>query len=348
MNKRYLAVLSAILLFVVACSKKDDIEQKIEEIFPGFRVPGNFPEVVYKLDSNPITEDGFRLGKALFHEGQLSRDGTISCASCHIQTSAFTHHGHDVSHGIDDRLGIRNSPAIMNLAWRKSFMWDGGIIDLDFQPFAPITAHEEMDEDMNNVLQKLRNNPKYTKLFKAAFKSEEVSSARMMKALSQFMLMCVSANSKYDKVMRKEDGAVFTEVELRGYNTFKQKCATCHSEPLFTDESFRNNGIGASVYEDEGRYKITQSPADKYLFKVPSLRNLRYTPPYMHNGSFYTLKAVLDHYSRSVQDMPTLDPALKQSGRLGIALDDQEKADLLSFLETLNDESFIRNKLLSE
>src|SRR5690606_3955069 len=153
------------------------------EIFPGFKVPGNFPAVEYKLENNPITENGFRLGKALFYEGQLSRDGTISCASCHIQTSAFTHHGHDVSHGIEDRLGIRNSPAIMNLAWRKSFMWDGGITDLDFQPFAPITAHEEMDEDMNNVLQKLRNSPKYTKLFKAAFGSEEVSSARMMKAL---------------------------------------------------------------------------------------------------------------------------------------------------------------------
>ena len=348
MNKRYLSVLSAILLFVIACSKKDDLEQQLKEVFPGFKVPGNFPALTYKLENNPVTEDGFRLGKALFYEGMLSRDGSISCGSCHISSSAFTHHGHDVSHGIEDRLGIRNSPPIMNLAWRKSLMWDGGIFDLDFQPFAPITAHEEMDEELVNVLQKLRNSPKYPKLFKAAFGTEEISSAKMTKALSQFMLMCISANAKYDKVMRGEDGAVFTEAEQRGYQLFQQKCATCHSEPLFTDESFRNNGIGASVYGDEGRYKVTENPNDLYLFKVPSLRNLKYTSPYMHDGSFYTLKAVLDHYSRSVKDMPTLDPFLKANGQLGIALDEQEKTDLLAFLETLNDESFVKNKWLSE
>ncbi|MFD1631058.1 cytochrome-c peroxidase [Pseudopedobacter beijingensis] len=347
MKKKYWTVLATILLFVIACSKKDDIEQKIEETFPGFKIPGNFPKVVYKLENNPITEDGFRLGKALFNEGQLSRDGTISCASCHIQASAFTHHGHDVSHGIEDRLGTRNSPPIMNLAWRKSFMWDGGILDLDFQPFAPITAHEEMDEDVNHVLQKLRNTSKYPVLFKSAFGSEEINSARMMKALSQFMLMCISANAKYDKVMRGEEGTAFTEIEQRGYLLFKQKCAACHSEPLFTDESLRNNGIGVNVYGDEGRFKVTENPDDLYRFKVPSLRNLKYTPPYMHDGSFYTLKAVLDHYSRNVEDMPTLDPLLKQNGKLGIALSEQEKLDLLAFLETLNDESFIRSKLLS-
>ncbi|MES2455620.1 MAG: cytochrome c peroxidase [Bacteroidota bacterium] len=347
MNKRHWAVLLILGLFILACKKDSPVKEEIES-WLGFVKPANFPEPEYKFDSNPVTKAGFELGRALFFEPRLSRNNTITCGSCHIQSSAFTQHGHDVSHGIDDRLGTRNSPPIMNLAWNKAFMWGGGVFDLDLQPIVPITSHEEMDESLENVLNKLRAMPKYTDAFKSAFGSEEISTARFMKALSQFMLMCVSSNSKYDKVMRKEGGASFTANELEGYTIFKQKCASCHSEPLFTDGSFRNNGLAASPVNDQGLYAATLKEADKYKFKVPSLRNLQYTAPYMHDGRFLTLDGVLEHYNTEVRDTPNLDPVLYLGNKLGIALTENDKLKLTAFLGTLNDTEFINNTLLSE
>jgi cytochrome c peroxidase len=236
----------------------------------------------------------------------------------------------------------------MNLAWNKAFMWGGGVFDLDLQPITPITTHEEMDENLENVLNKIRVLPKYTAMFKGAFGTEEVTTARFMKALSQFMVMCVSSNSKYDKVMRKEAGAAFTANEQAGYVLFKDKCASCHSEPLFTDGSFRNNGLGISTINDKGLYGATLIETDKYKFKVPSLRNLQYTAPYMHDGRFLSLTGVLEHYSSGVQGTPNLDPVLNQNGKPGIALNEDQKAKLTAFLNTLNDTEFINNKILSE
>ncbi|WP_028788961.1 cytochrome-c peroxidase [Terrimonas ferruginea] len=337
MSKRFW-LFSVGFIILVSCSK-DIVDQ-----FEGFRKPSHFPEPSYALNNNPITKEGFELGRKLFYEPRLSRNNTISCGSCHIQSSAFTQHGHDVSHGIDDRLGKRNSPPIMNLAWSPSFMWDGGVFDLDLQPIAPITAHEEMDESVANVLQKLKAHPDYPKLFKKAFGSEEITTARMMKALSQFMILCVSANAKYDRV--KQGKEIFTADEQAGYTVFQQKCSNCHAEPLLTDFSFRNNGIAIGTNNDEGRYLVTLNPADKYKFKVPSLRNLSYTAPYMHDGRFYTLDAVIDHYRSRVQNTPNLDPSL-QPGQ-GIAISDDEKTKLIAFLKTLDDKDFITNRLLSE
>lgn len=347
MNRRHLIVVSILGLFIFACKKNSPVTEEIEE-FLGFEKPRNFPEPVYNMANNPVTKAGFELGRALFYEPRLSRNNTISCGSCHIQSSAFTQHGHDVSHGIDDRLGTRNSPPIMNLAWNKAFMWGGGVFDLDLQPVTPITSHEEMDENLENVLNKIRALPKYTSMFKSAFGTEEVTTARFMKALSQFMLMCISSNSKYDKVMRKEGGAVFTADEQAGYLLFKDKCASCHSEPLFTDGSFRNNGLGISAVNDQGLYGATLIETDRYKFKVPSLRNLQYTAPYMHDGRFLTLGGVLEHYNSKVQQTVNLDPILKQSGKPGIALNEDQKVILTAFLNTLSDTGFINNEMLSE
>lgn len=347
MGKKHLITILLLGLFIIACKKDNPVKEQIEE-FLGFRKPANFPEPVYNFAENKVSKEGFELGRALFYEPRLSRNNTVTCGSCHIQSAAFTQHGHDVSHGIDDRLGTRNSPPIMNLAWNKAFMWGGGVYDLDLQPIVPITAHEEMDEDLGNVLNKLRLMPKYTDLFKRAFGSEEISTARFMKALSQFMLMCISSNSKYDKVMRKEGSAQFTADEQEGYVLFKQKCASCHSEPLFTDGSFRNNGLGISPVNDQGLYAATLQDTDKYKFKVPSLRNLRYTAPYMHDGRFLSLSGVLEHYNSEVKETPNLDPLLKQGNKLGIGLKDNEKAKLTAFLGTLDDEEFIKNTSLSE
>ncbi|MCX2453539.1 cytochrome-c peroxidase [Pedobacter sp. PLR] len=346
MTKKHWMVLLVFGLFVLACKKDHPIKEEIEK-FLGFQKPSNFPEPVYNFANNKVTKEGFELGRALFYEPGLSRNNTISCGSCHIQSSAFTQHGHDVSHGIDDRLGTRNSPPIMNLAWSKVFMWGGGIYDLDLQPVAPITTHEEMDENLENVLNKIRAVPKYTAMFKQAFGTEEVTTTRFMKALSQFMVMCVSSNSKYDQVMRKE-GAVFTAEEQEGYVLFKEKCASCHSEPLFTDGSFRNNGLGTSAVNDQGLYAVTLIQTDRYKFKVPSLRNLKYTAPYSHDGRFLSLDGMLEHYNSEVKDTPNLDPLLRKNGRLGIELTTTDKQRLTAFLGTLNDEVFINDKRFSE
>ncbi len=339
MSKRIWMVTS-LLIILISCSKE------VIELFTGFKKPSNFPEPVYNLGSNEITKGGFELGRKLFYDPRLSRNNTISCGSCHIQSSAFTQHGHDVSHGIDDRLGRRNSPPIMNLAWMPSFMWDGGIFDLDLQPVVPITSHEEMDETVANVLEKLRNHAAYPAMFKKAFGTEEINTARTMKALSQFMVMCISSESKYDSVQRGQ--STFTVQEQEGYVLYQQKCSHCHAEPLFTDNSFRNNGIAIGLNDDVGRYEVTLNTADSYKFKVPSLRNLEFTAPYMHDGRFYTLPAVLDHYSSQVQATPNLDPFLDDPAGRGISLSNDEKIKLLAFLKTLSDRKFITNQLLAE
>ena len=346
-SRKIWIVLLVLLTFGLACKKDNPLPETIES-FLGFVRPVNFPDPTYKFSNNPVTKDGFELGRALFYEPRLSRNNTVSCASCHIQSSAFTQHGHDVSHGIDDRLGTRNSPPIMNLAWNKAFMWGGGVYDLDLQPIVPITSHEEMDEKLDNVFNKLRQLPKYTRMFQKAFGSEEITTTRFMQSLSQFMLMCISSNSKYDKVMRKKQGQSFTVEEQAGYVLFKNNCASCHSEPLFTDGSFRNNGLAPSPVNDLGLYTATLQESDKYKFKVPSLRNLQFTAPYMHDGRFLTLSAVLTHYTKEVRATQNIDPQLIKNSYPGISLSADDISKLTSFLSTLNDTEFINNTMLAE
>lgn len=340
MKPKQIIYLLFVSFFILACKKE------VAQLFEGFHKPSNFPEPVYKFENNEVTKAGFELGRKLFFDPTLSVDNTISCGSCHIPTSAFTQHGHSVSHGINDLLGTRNSPPIMNLAWSNSFMWDGGIADLDLQPIAPITNHVEMGESMANVLRKIKNNTAYGNLFKASFGTDEISNIKVLKALSQFMVMCVSAESKYDSVMRNEK--TFTTDERAGYVLFQNKCNSCHKEPLFTDNSFRNNGLQPSALNDIGREMITLLQVDKYKFKVPSLRNLQFTAPYMHDGRFLNLDAVLEHYNSQVQATDNLDPLLTNGNKLGIGLTTEEKSKLLTFLNTLSDRKFITNPLIAE
>ena len=342
MPKKYWLGIIVLISVIYACNK-----DLIAEKFAGFQKPANFPEPSYHFSTNEITQNKFELGRKLFYDPILSRNSTISCGSCHIQTSAFSHHGHTVSHGIDDKLGTRNTPAIMNMAWNASFMWDGGIFDLDLQSIAPITNHVEMDETMENVLKKLRQSSQYPPLFKKAFGENEITTSAVLKALSQFMLMCVSSNSKYDSVMRGE-GKTFTAEEQNGYTIFQQKCSNCHKEPLFTDNSFRNNGLTPTPIDDKGRQLVTLNEEDAYTFKVPGLRNLGYTAPYMHDGRFYTLDAALEHYNSKVKLTPTLDPLLKKETFPGIRLKEEEKKYLLAFLKTLDDPYFLKDKKLAE
>jgi len=329
-----------LLLLTLGCTSPESTGPEIL-----LKVPPNFPEPIYDLDKNPITEEGVELGKALFNDPILSRDLTISCAECHSQSSGFTHHGHDLSHGIDNRKGTRNSLPVQNLAWESDFFWDGGVGDLDFVPIVPIENPVEMDEKTAHVLEKLRKSPRYPALFKRAYGSEEITSAKFLKALSQFMLTLVSADSRYDKFVRNEGGTLTLD-EMAGLSLFKQKCASCHAGELFTDRSYRNNGLTIQG-DDAGRYRITEQESDRYKFRVPSLRNVAVTGPYMHDGRFYTLEAVLDHYAAGVQGTPNLDPLLTNNGQRGIALSTDEKRQVVAFLKTLTDDTFLKDKRFS-
>lgn len=312
-------------------------------------IPSNFPEPVYQLDNNPPTKEGVELGKMLFYDARLSRNNTISCGFCHMQPSAFTHHGHDVSHGIEDKLGRRNSLPIQNALFYRTFFWDGGVHNLDFVGLNAIGNEVEMDETVDNILLKLEADPSYKKQFKRAFGNEEITSTRFLQALSQFLSTMISANSKYDKYVRQE-GVTLSEIELKGLELFQQKCATCHATDLFTDQSYRNNGYSSEADSnfDQGREEITLNPQDRGKFKVPSLRNVEYSGPYMHNGRLTSLEDVLDFYSSGVHDSPTLDPLLKQGDKPGIELSEEDKKAIIMFLHTLTDETYLTDRRFAE
>ena len=303
-----------------------------------FVVPEGWPPPVYDLSKNPVTPAGFQLGRQLFYDPLLSRDTTISCASCHLQATGFTHVDHNLSHGIHGRTGKRNAPVILNMAWSRTFMWDGGVHHLDMQPLSPITSPEEMDETMGHLVEKLNGSQKYRRLFNAAFEDSVATGQKTLLALSQFVLMLNSYNSRYDKFIRKEPGVVFSEQESKGLAVFRQHCAACHTEPLFTNRDFTNNGLPVdTALMDIGRMRITQKPADSLKFKVPTLRNIQFTYPYMHDGRFKKLSDVVNHYTSGIQQSNTLDPRL----RAPIALSHEEKIDLVAFLLTLTDRDFL-------
>lgn len=339
----------AALVCSVFTGCKDDFEGEayIADQAYDLEIPADFPALAFDRDKNPVTVNGVALGKKLFYEGRLSRNNSISCGFCHIQENAFTHHGHPVSHGIDNRLGIRNASPIQNMAFLRNYTWDGVSHNLDERSLVPITTDFEMDSSMPEVVGKLNADANYKKLFKAAFGDENITGERVLKAISQFMATMVSADSKYDRVLKGK--TAFTAEENEGYKLFRTNCASCHSGALFTDESFRNTGMYYNAqYNDRGRYRVTLDWNDNMKFRVPSLRNVEYTAPYMHDGRFTTLEAVLNFYSDLVENQPNLDPLLKKDGHVGIRMNPSEKQYIIAFLKTLSDQNFITNKAFAE
>ncbi|RKR80579.1 cytochrome c peroxidase [Mucilaginibacter gracilis] len=308
-----------------------------------FAVPANFPKPVYDFKDNPVTSNGFKLGRILFYDPIISKDKSISCANCHQSFAAFANLDHAVSHGVDECLGTRNAPPLFNLAWQKEFMWDGGVHHIEVSPMNAMTNPCEMATDLNTIVSRLQETNAYAPLFKAAFGTTEINSQRTFRALAQFTSMLVSANSKYDKYIRKEKGGDFTAEEIAGYALFKQKCSTCHQEPLFTDLAYRSNGLDLKP-EDIGRDSITHLETDRGKFRVPSLRNVELTSPYMHDGRFETLKEVLAHYNSGVKPTANLDPLLHQNNVYGIRLTTLEQSQLIAFLKTLTDRDFVNDK----
>lgn len=333
-------VILFLITWLIACQKDEQGNQA-----DAFRLPAHFPQPVYNFETNPFTKEGFELGKKLFYDPILSVDSTVSCGTCHAQVHGFADHNTALSFGIHNRVGARNAPPIYNLLWKKHFMWDGGINHIEVMPVAPITDPNEMGESMFSVTEKLSAHKEYQQLFKKIFKKDKIDDQQLLHALAQFQSMIISADSKYDKFILGK--AQFTSSELAGLAVFNQKCSNCHKPPLFTDFSFRNNGLDVHS-NDPGRARITLDPNDHGKFSVPSLRNIAITNPYMHDGRFQSLKQVLDFYADAVINNEHLDPELKLSEKPGIPLTEDEKSKLLAFLFTLTDYTFLSNTLYSE
>ena len=335
-----LLVTFVISLLLLGCNRTESLLPQLpanpEILLPA---PAGFPPMNPAVAANKPTQYGVILGEKLFHEKKLSGNNTISCASCHHPSHAFTD-GNTQAIGIHNRVGLRNTPPLQNLAFMRFYNWDGNKLSLENQPLVPIISHEEMDSSMLDVIEKLSDDKAYRELFRYAFGDDRISSDRIFRSLAQFMYTMISANSKFDRVMANQ-GEKFTAGEARGYAIFQQKCEGCHGTVLFTDQTFRNVGFPRNPSSEEaGRARVTGNPDDGMSFRVPSLRNAGYTSPYGSFGQFATLREVLDYFDAGVLDANNLDPLLKANGNR-IPLSEQEKDDLIAFIATLDDPDFV-------
>jgi cytochrome c peroxidase len=331
-----------------------------------FTMSATFPVPDLPRD-NPLSAERVALGERLFHEPLLSRDGTLSCASCHARSTAFSD-ARQFSIGVSNRVGTRHAMPLFNLAWKQSFFWDGRAPSLRAQALMPIQDHAEMDESLTNVIAKLEGRagcpqpaasddaplPRgedaapYHELFTRAFGSSEITAEKIGLALEQFLLTLTSFDSKFDRAARGE--SELSTDEKRGLELFMTEhdprrgqlgadCFHCHGGPLFHSQAFANNGLDTN-FKDKGREKVTGRNADEGKFATPSLRNIALTAPYMHDGRFRTLEEVVEHYSTGVKRSATLDPNLAKHPAGGLHLSSEEQRALVAFLRTLTDEKF--------
>ncbi|MFT3750385.1 MAG: cytochrome-c peroxidase [Agriterribacter sp.] len=307
------------------------------------KIPKSFPAPVYEFKNNELTREGFELGRKLFYDGRLSRDGYTACASCHQQFAAFADFEHKFSHGVNNRFTLRNAPPLFNLAWHKEFHLDGAINHIEWQPLAPITGKNEMDNSLDSVIAVIKQDDNYRKMFRVAFGPGEINSQRILKALAQFTGNIVSANAKYDKMKRGE--VVFNEWEQNGYVIFQNRCATCHPEPLFTDFQYHNIGLPVDTFlNDYGRMIVTGERSDSLKFKTPSLRNVSRTDPYMHDGHIWGLSTALNHWQTCSESDTTVDSLIAH----GKPLEKMEVKYLVSFLHTLLDSTLLTDPSIAD
>ncbi|MFN0049779.1 MAG: cytochrome-c peroxidase [Cytophagales bacterium] len=337
-NKNRSILPIVVLILVSACkknevldelgSKTDDAGSKTIQL----TVPKGFPYPEIPLDNLP-TQNRIDLGKKLFFDPILSRDSTISCASCHHTDKFFTDN-QKLSKGIDGRLGKRNATSLINVAYLTDIFWDGGVPNLEQQVLAPIEDHTEMDFDANKVVERLKKHSNYSILFQKAYQQEPTIFA-LTRAIACYERTLIGGTSRFDRFLNENDSSALSESEIRGHNLFLSEdgeCFHCHVGFNFTDNSFRNNGL-YRTYPDSGRARITMDDADIGKFKVPSLRNITKTAPYMHDGSLATLDQVLDHYISGGKRHPNRSPIIKP-----LPLNLKQKQDIINFLSSLTDE----------
>lgn len=333
---------SVIICTAAGCTK--------QEVNPGpagcvLPVPEHFPEPVFDT-GNPMTAEGVALGRMLFYDARLSGNNKVSCASCHEQKLAFSDGVVFSKAGVAGTALLRHSPALINLAWANNgLFWDGGSTNLESQVFGPLTAHDEMSQDLYELIDELNTAPDYVRHFETAF-DDGLTIQNVSKALAQFQRTLISADSRYDRFQLKKPGGILADIEQRGLELVKQKCQGCHGGELFTDNNYHNNGLDSDFTNTEheglylGRYRISYELADLGKYKTPTLRNTELTAPYMHDGRFGTLEEVVEHYSSGIRNSNTLEPRLPAGGMQLTAAD---KAAIVSFLKTLTDHSFISN-----
>lgn len=357
--QRVIAFTAWVVAICTGCKKNEPSTRIVEWDQTPYELEiGEFPPPPIASD-NALTNKGVQLGRMLFYEKRLSRDNSISCASCHRQEHAFSD-TNQFSIGVDGHPGGRQAMAVFNMAWNtNAFFWDGRGHLLRDQSLMPIEDSLEMAETLPNVIAKLEAVQAYKDQFKRAFGSEEITSEKISLAMEQFMNSIVSVENKFDQFLRGE--ATLTAPEERGrklffteYNQFfpgssGADCAHCHSPKNFENDSYMNNGLDAGPdIDDFGRENATGNAMDRGKMKVPSLRNIELTPPYMHDGRFNTLEEVVEHYNSGIKPSPTLDPALANTMGTGLFLDAQDKADLVAFLKTLTDIDLMTNPKYSD
>ncbi|WP_448698887.1 cytochrome-c peroxidase [Mucilaginibacter sp. AW1-3] len=324
-----------------------------------FNYPANFGNRVNIPDDNPTTKQGVYLGRMLFYEPRLSVNNTLNCANCHKQEFAFTDR-RPFSVGADGVETKRNAMSLANLLWTRKFFWDGRAASLEEQAAIPLTNPHEMGQSLEASVKKLNAEPKYPALFMAAYGDENITGERIVKALAQFERTLISANSRYDQYLRKAYQP--TTEELKGmelFNTGPQpekgirgaNCAHCHGGAKTYMELFHNNGLD-SIAKDKGIETLTGLAGDRGRFKVPTLRNIALTAPYMHDGRFKTLDEVLDHYSDHVKQSESLSTVFRgESNQVGgqtLKLLPKEKKEIIAFLNMLTDKDFITNPEFSD
>ena len=354
MKNIYILLISFFLL--MNCSSKEEEEDIYTPIPYNLEIPTLFADKLIAPvipTNNPLTEEGVALGKKLFFDKILSGNGTQSCATCHDPKKAFTD-DRQFSDGIDGISGNRNSMPLFNLAWNfdERFFWDGRSLSVERQALEPVTNPIEMHANWTIVAKKLQEHSAYPTLFQQAFGTLTIDSTLVTKAIAQFERTIISGNSKFDQFLRGE--TTLTTEEQNGFDIFMDEargdCFHCHgsnNNPLWTDNSFHNNGLDAT-FSDLGLGAITGDPADNGKFKSPSIRNLAYTAPYMHDGRFSTLEDVINHYSEGLKASATIDPLMKKVNDGGVNLSTKDKADLKAFLLSLSDLDFINNQDFQE
>lgn len=339
---RSLAIFTLFLGYIVvySCKKEPVISNSIPE--PIIQIPEGFPLINFP-EGNEYTYARWVLGKKLFYDPILSRQNSLSCASCHLAQNAFSD-TIAMSRGDNNASGRSNAPTLTNVVYQPYYTRAGGVPTLEMQILVPVQEHDEFNTSMVDIVAKLKNNPAYVELTKNAY-NREIDAFTVTRALANFERSLISGNSSYDQYFFQHKSAAMTESAKRGmtlFNSVRTNCSKCHSGFNFTNYSFENNGIPVNSL-DSGRMRLTKNESDRDKYKVPTLRNIELTGPYMHDGSFRSLNEVIGHYNSGGVIHKNKSELIKPMG-----LSNEEQQDLIAFLKTLTDPTFVNNPIFKK